>query len=151
MSEYPIVTDEYGRRVVESGAAAIYGIRLSEHPEVKDLLDKLMAYVAIVSKEDNGDWFDWKRGYHDATEDQNVQVFLPQFVKAFAKIGILIPPEAELCWTGREASRVAKAGGTPCNEFLIGFGLHTFPSDYPRVHRSFAAKARWHTWAWIMR
>lgn len=145
MSEYPRVMDEYYRRVTQSGAAAVYGICLSEYREVKDLLDELLNYASMGDS--YGRWFN--KDYFVPEDDPIVQMFLPRFVKAFSKIGIVIPPEAELSWTGREVERVAE-GGAPCKEFLIGFGLGTLPHDYPRMHRSFTAKARWHTWAWVM-
>lgn len=95
--------------------------------------------------------FDAMEALSDLTEEERqmkwAEPFKDRFIEALAKAGIIFPKQAKLLWTGDEDDRPARCD-TPAGDWILGFGLFTFPWEYPELDPSFKETANFHTWVW---
>ncbi len=129
------------------GAAGAYGILLFERGDVKALYDEFKSYVASRKpKETDPDGDDDDDDWNPDTL-KRVPEFAARFRKEFKALGIEVPETATLIWTDTEDARPGRVI-TPADQFVLGFGLFTPPSDYPALDPSYVAQSKWHTWVW---
>lgn len=129
------------------GAAGAFGILLSNVTGIEGVFKKFKA--ELLALEAGGD--DVEILIRDESEE--MKKVLTKYQHLFTKRlhtvhGIIVPPTATLHYTGIEDDRPAD-GGTPAEEWVLGFGIFMKPWKYPKMLKSFRAEADYHTWVWV--
>ena len=114
-----------------------YGILLSRYEAQLGDLPKRINAAAEAAMDEGGMPVDIR---NDA-----VRRFVPALRKAFATLGIVVPPQARLLSTGDEDDRPGRCN-VSYEEWVLGFGVFIRPDKYPQMHRSFVKAADHHTW-----
>jgi hypothetical protein len=129
------------------GAAGAFGLLLSDYADkLGDLYQKFLdGHEALV--EELSDDEDYEECELDDEVQEWAEAFVPRFVKAFAKLGIVVPEGVRLHPTGDEDERPGRTE-TDADDWVLGFGMLKKPWTYPKMHKSFRQAADWHTWVW---
>lgn len=126
---------------VDFGAGGAYGILLTGREDMRPLYDRFVEYVARErALLTDGDVF----------EPENlpgIEDFTKKFREAFALLGIHVPAQAQMVWSGAENERPGEVA-TAADSWVLGFGLFTSPAEYPALRPSFVQASKWHTWVW---
>ena len=125
-----------------AGACGAFGILLSpdSFPAVVAILEQIQKIVA--------EYDDEAMEYNSPEEYPAIKALLEPLKTAFRDNGIIIPDGADLQWTGSEDDRPARCD-TRAEQWVVGFGLYTRPTQYPPMDATFLGHADWHTWVWL--
>jgi hypothetical protein len=129
------------------GAAGAFGILLSDVTEIEGIYNKFKGEVLVLVTE--GD--DIETLIRD--KDEELEEILTKYQSQFSALlhsvhGLSVPSAATLKYTGIEDDRPAD-GGTPAEEWVLGFGIYTKPWEYPEMLDTFRTAADYHTWVWV--
>ena len=132
---------------IDAGVCGVFGILLDERFEdlTDEMLDEARTMIGAYETEFNV--------VYDVVEDPDFSHrWLPVIVERARELGIEIPEEAYLEWSGDWEDRPARCE-TPAECFLVGFGILLPPWEWQekfgadKWSESFRKASRWHTWA----
>ena len=131
-------------RAIECVMARNDGNRLAAEVEV-EAMDHA-GLLDAIPEDERDDYAEDEYGDNTGKRlDKVAEAFMPRFVAAFAKVGIVVPDGATILYTGDEDDRPG-SGAVDADEYVIGFGLFKRPETYPKLDSSFTAVSEWHTW-----
>jgi flagellar biosynthesis/type III secretory pathway M-ring protein FliF/YscJ len=128
-----------------AGAAGVYGILLNDldSAEVELIVKKLDAAQLDYTMEN--EWDELENGPEDV---EAIKLLRAELDAYFIGKGVVIPEKAKIHWTAFDDERPASCA-TDGEQWVLGFGLFTLPSEYPQLDKTFTDLSAWYTWAWM--
>lgn len=127
----------------DTGVSGFFGILLNmrEELEIKAIVEEIDEWV----QKQGEDFDDW---HVDENEDEVTKRFFPRVYDMLHSVGIILPEGAGLIYTGSPDDRPCRVA-TSGEQWGVGFGLLTWPWNWPEMDESFKKAGDWHTWTWM--